>query len=77
MGSVWASLRSPAMRMVGLVFLAECAWWPILGAAQDVDHDLLRLCSPPVREPGAGGGAVIPWTPSAAATPTPRALVSP
>jgi hypothetical protein len=35
MGSVWAFLRKPAMRAVGLVFLAECGWWPVLGAAQD------------------------------------------
>jgi hypothetical protein len=37
------------MRVVGLVFLAECAWWPILGAAQDAVEtekiaDLMRLC---------------------------------
>ena len=25
MGSVWAFLRKPAMRAVGLLFLAECA----------------------------------------------------
>jgi hypothetical protein len=53
MGSVWTFLRERTMQVVSLVLLAECAWWPVLGAAQDVDRDLLRLCSPPVREPGS------------------------
>lgn len=50
MGSVWAFLRKPAMRVVGLVLLAVCAWWPVLGAAQDAVETekiadlMVRLC---------------------------------
>ena len=50
MGSVWAFLRKPAMRVVGLVLLAVCAWWPALDAAQDavetekIAYLMVRLC---------------------------------
>jgi hypothetical protein len=50
MGSVRAFLRKPAMRVVGLVLLAVCTWWPVLGAAQDAVETekiadlMVRLC---------------------------------
>jgi hypothetical protein len=50
MGSVWAFLRKPAMRVVGLALLAVCAWGPVLGAAQDAVESekiadlMVRLC---------------------------------
>jgi hypothetical protein len=50
MGSVWAFLGKPAMRVVGLMLFSVCAWWPVPGAAQyaveteKIADLMVRLC---------------------------------